>query len=164
LFGEQAAIQRCQWHKRENVLSYLSKRHQAIWTRKIEAAYRHRVYADAKRALRRLVRELALVNESAARSLEEGLEETLTLHRLGLFPELRVSFRTTNLIDSVMPQREDKTAKVDQWRTSDQKLRWCGAALLAVEKRFRRVKGYKHQPLLVNALKAKMNATTEAGA
>jgi len=105
-FGEQVAIQRCQWHKRENVLSYLSKRDQLIWKPKLEAACRHPAYTDAKRALLRLVQELALVNESAARSLEEGLEETLTLHRLGLFPELGVSFRTTNLSESLMARLE----------------------------------------------------------
>jgi len=164
VFGENVVIQRCQWHKRENVLSYLSKSDQPIWKRKIEAAYRHPTYADAKRALVRLVKELSLVNESAARSLEEGLEETLTLHRLGIFPELGVSFRTTNLIESVMARLEEKTQRVDHWSTSDQKLRWCGAALLAVEKNFRRVKGYKQLHLLVKALGAKMKTTTEAAA
>jgi len=164
VFGENVVIQRCQWHKRENVLSYLSKSDQPIWKRKIEAAYRHPTYADAKRALVRLVKELSLVNESAARSLEEGLEETLTLHSLGIFPELGVSFRTTNLIESVMARLEEKTQRVDHWSTSDQKLRWCGAALLAVEKNFRRVKGYKQLHLLVKALGAKMKTTTEAAA
>ena len=164
VFGDRVAIQRCQWHKRENVLSYLSKSDQAVWQRKIEAAYCHPTYADAKRSLLRLVKELAMVNESAARSLEEGLEETLPLHRLGIVPELGVSFRTTNLIESVMARLEEKTQRVDHWRTSDQKLRWCGAALMAVEKNFRRVKGYKQLHLLASALKAKMNATTEAAA
>lgn len=164
VFGEKVTIQRCQWHKRENVLSYLSKSDQPTWKRKIEAAYRHPMYADAKRALLRLVKELSLVNESAARSLEEGMEETLTLHRLGIFPELGVSLRTTNLIESVMARLEEKTQRVDNWKTSDQKLRWCGSALLAVEKNFRRVKGYKQLHLLVNALKAKMKTTTEAAA
>lgn len=164
VFGEQVEIQRCQWHKRENVLSYLSKSDQAVWKRKIEAAYRHPMFADAKRALVRLVKELALVNESAARSLEEGMEETLTLHRLGIFPELGVSFRTTNLIESVMARLEEKTQRVDNWKTSEQKLRWCGAALMAVEKNFRRVKGYKQLHLLVKALGAKMKTTTEAAA
>lgn len=164
VFGERAEVQRCQWHKRENVLSYLSKSEQPVWRRKLEAAYAHPTYADAKRALLRLVRELSLLNESAARSLEEGLEETLTLHRLGIFLELGVSFRTTNLIESVMARLEQKTERVDRWRTSDQKLRWCGAALLAVEKQFRRVKGYQHLPLLVKVLRAKMSNVTEAAA
>ena len=80
------------------------------------------------------------MNESA-RSLEEALGEALTLHRLGVFPELGTSFKTTNLIESVMARVEDKTCSVDHWRTSDQKLRWCAGALVAVEKQFRRVKG-----------------------
>lgn len=164
VFGERAEVQRCQWHKRENVLSYLPKSEQTTWRRKLEAAYAHPVYADAKRALLRLVRELSVLNESAARSLEEGLEETLTLHRLGIFPELGVSFRTTNLIESVMARLEQKIERVDHWRTSDQKLRWCGAALLTVEKQFRRVKGCQHLPLLVNVLRAKMSNVTEAAA
>ena len=70
---------------------------------------------------------------SAARSLEEGLEETLTLHRLNVFPELGVSFKTTNLIESVMARVEARTRRVDRWRTSDQKLRWCASALWAME-------------------------------
>jgi len=96
---------------------------------------------------------------SAAASLLKGLEETLTLHRLGLFPQLGISLKTTNLLESVMARVEARTAKVDRWRTSDQKLRWCAAALLAVEKQFRRVKGYTHLPLLERALAAKMQTT-----
>jgi putative transposase len=164
VFGDTVEVQRCQWHKRENVVSYLARSEQTTWRRKLEAAYAHPLYADARRALLRLVRELAVLNESAARSLEEGLEETLTLHRLGIFPELGVSFRTTNLIESVMARLEEKTARVDRWRTSDQKRRWCGAALLAVEQQFRRVKGYQHLPLLVKVLRAKMSSVTEAAA
>jgi len=159
VFGDEVPVQRCQWHKRQNVLSYLSKADQAVWQRKLQAAYAQVSYADARRALHRLIKELRVVNESAARSLEEGLEETLTLHRLGVFPELGTSFKTTNLIESVMARVEDKTGRVDRWRTSDQKLRWCAAALLAVEKQFRRVKGYTHLPLLERALAAKMQTT-----
>ena len=140
VYGETVAVQRCQWHKRENVVSYLPKSVQPTWRRKLQAAYAHPAYADAKRALLRLVRELQPENESAARSLEEGLEETLTLHQLGVFPELGISFKTTNLIESVMARVEDRTAKVDRWRTSDQKLRWCAAALGVLERQFRRVK------------------------
>ena len=157
-----AAVQRCQWHKRENVLSYLPKAEQALWRRKLQAAYAHPSFADAKRALQRLVRELAARNASAARSLEEGLEETLTLHRLNVFPELGVSFKTTNLIESVMARVEAKTARVDHWRTSDQKLRWCAAALLAAEAQFRRIKGHKHLPLLERALTTKIPTTAAA--
>ncbi|MEO6877594.1 MAG: transposase [Gemmatimonadaceae bacterium] len=160
--GRGVCVQRCQWHKRENVVSYLPKAEQPLWRRKLQAAYAHPTYADAKRALHRLVSELRLRNESAAASLEEGLEETLTLHRLGVFPELGTSFKTTNLIESVMARLEAKTERVDRWRTSDQKLRWCGAALWTVEKQFRRVKCYKQLPLLKKALVAKLSSTRVA--
>ena len=90
------------------------------------------------------------------RALEEGLAETLTLHRLGVFSELGTSFKTTNLLEHVMAQLERKTQQVDRWRTSDQKFRWCAAALLAVEPHFRRVKGFAHLPLLECALAPKI--------
>lgn len=164
VYGEGVAVQRCQWHKRENVVSYLAKNEQPTWRRKLQAAYAHPAYADARRALLRLVTELRVMNESAARSLEEGLDETLTLHRLGVFPELSVSFKTTNLIESVMARVEDRTAKVDRWRTSDQKLRWCASALGVMERQFRRVKGYVHLPLLRQALASKMKLPRDAAA
>jgi transposase-like protein len=164
VYGETVQVQRCQWHKRENVVSYLPKAEQPTWRRKLQAAYAHPAYADAKRALQRLSRELAPINESAARSLEEGLDETLTLHRLGVFPELGISFKTTNLIESVMARVEERTAKVDRWRTSDQKLRWCAAALGVMERQFRRVKGYTQLPLLQRALAAKISTPRDAAA
>ena len=164
VFGEAVSVQRCQWHKRENVVSYLPKRDQTAWRRKLQAAYAHASYADAMRALQRLVKDLRVVNESAARSLEEGLEETLTLHRLGVFPELGTSFKTTNLIESVMARVEARTRRVNRWKTSDQKLRWCASALLALENQFRRVKGYVHLPLLERALEAKITPSASAAA
>ena len=162
VFGEQVAVQRCQWHKRENVLSYLPKARHAEWRRKLQAASAHGGAADAKRALLRLVDELRVLNESAARSLEDGLDETLTLHRLGLHADLRQSLNTTNLIESVMAQIERKTQRVDQWRSSDQKQRWCAATLLQIEQNFRRVRGFKHLPLLLAALTDKLPAPAAA--
>jgi transposase-like protein len=163
VFGE-VPVQRCQWHKRENVVSYLAKHDQPAWRRKLQAAYAHPTYADAKRALERLHRELRLVNESAAASLAEGLEETLTLHRLNVFPELGVSFKTTNLIESVMARLEAKTRRVTRWRTSDQKLRWCASALWAMERQFRRVKNHRHLRLLKQALQSRLTSSTSAAA
>lgn len=164
IFGDGVPVQRCQWHKRENVVSYLAKQDQPTWRRKLQAAWAHPAYADAKRALDRLHRELRLLNESAAASLAEGLEETLTLHRLGVFPELGVSFKTTNLIESVMARLEAKTQRVTRWRTSDQKLRWCASALWAAERQFRRVKNYRHLPLLKHALQNRLSLTHSAAA
>jgi len=149
--GDDTPVRHCQWHKRENVVSYLAKEEQPKWRRKLQAADAHPAYTDAKRALERLVRELALVNESAARTLEEGLEETLTLHNLGVFPEMGTGFKTTNLIESVMARVEAKTQRVDRWKTSDRKLRWCATTLLIVENHFRRVRGCDKLHLLQQA-------------
>jgi transposase-like protein len=157
-------VQRCQWHKRENVVSYLAKQDQPAWRRKLQAAYAQPTYADAKRALERVYRELRVVNESAAASLAEGLEETLTLHRLGVFPALGVSFKTTNLIESVMSRVEARTRRVTRWRTSDQRLRWCASALWAMERQFRRVKHYRQLPLLKQAVQRTLSPTTTAAA
>jgi len=156
VFGENVPVQRCPWHERENVVSYLTKPMQVLWRRKLQAAYAHPCYADAKRALLKLVTELATLNASAARSREAGLEETLTLHRLAVFVELGTSVKTTNLIESVMARVEPKTQRVGRWRTSDQKQRWCAATLLHIEKNFRRVKGGKHLALLQRALTDKL--------
>ena len=152
VLGAQAPVQRCQWHKRENVLEYLPKSQRLPWRQKLQAAYQKPTYAEAKAALLRLRQELRLVNESAVRSLDEGLEETLTLHRLGVFPQLGISLKTTNCLESLNALVEQRTAKVDHWRTSDQKQRWLAAALLDIEPRLRRIKGFRALPLLRQAL------------
>ena len=163
VFGD-IPVQRCQWHKRENVVSYLAKQDQPKWRRKLQAAYEHATHGDAQRALERVYQELRVVNESAAASLAEGLDETLTLHRLKVFNTLGVSFKTTNLIESVMARLEAKTRRVTRWRTSDQKLRWCAAALWATERQFRRIKNHRYLPLLKQALHRTLPSATSAAA
>ena len=152
VFGTQALVQRCQWHKRENVVGYLPKTQQAAWRHKLQAAYGQPSYAEARAALLRVRQELRLVNESAVKSLDEGFEETLTLHRLGLVAVLGRSLTTTNCLESIMAQLGQRTDKVDRWRSSDQKQRWVATALLDLEPRLRRIKGYRHLPLLRAAL------------
>ena len=150
-------VQRCQWHKRENVLEYLPKSQRPVWRRKLQAAYQKPSYPEAKAALLRVRSELRLVNESAVKSLDEGLEETLTLHRLGVFPELGISLKTTNCLESLNALVGQRTARVDRWRTSDQKQRWLAAALLDIEPRLRRIKGFRSLPLLRSALQAEVH-------
>jgi putative transposase len=152
VFGNKVLIQRCQWHKRENVVSYLPKSMQASMRRKLQEAYQESTYERAKEKLSKIRKELQLLNQSAVSSLDEGLEETLTLHRLGLFRELGISFKTTNCIESLMALVGQRMDKVDYWRNSDQKQRWLGAALLDIEPRLRKVKGYRHLPRLRVAL------------
>ena len=163
VFGD-IPVQRCQWHKRENVVRYLAKQDQRQWRRKIEGAYAHPTYGDAKRALDRLCQALRVLNESAAASLAEGLEETLTLLRLRVFVELGVSFRTTNRIESVMAPLEAKTQRVTRWKTSDQQLRWCASARWATERQFRRVKNHRQLRLLKQARQGNVERTNTAAA
>ena len=162
VFRDKAFIQRCQWHKRENVVSYLPKGMQQIWRRKLQKAYEKPTYEEAKAELKRLHNELMLINRSAAASVEEGLEETLTLHRLGLFTQLGISLKTTNCIESVMSRVEAYTGKVDYWRNSSQKHRWVATALLEVETRLRKIKGYRWLPLLRAAMKQRLDHIREA--
>jgi len=152
VFGAAAVLQRCQWHKRENVLGYLPERHRATFRRKLQAAYEQPTYDLAKRALARVRSELVLLNASAAASLDEGLEDTLTLHRLGVVRELGASLKTTNVLESIHARVESRVAKVDHWRSSDQKQRWLATALLDLEPRLKRIKGYRSLPLLRQAL------------
>ncbi len=156
-FGTSALVQRCQWHKRENVVRHLPKGEQATWRRRLQRAYQRPTYAEAKAALMRLQMELEDRNQSAARSLAEGLEETLTLHRLGVFAILGVSFKTTNCLESINALVEERCAKVDRWTNSHQRQRWLATALLDIEPRLRRVKGYRHLPKLREALQRDLN-------
>jgi len=156
VFGAQALVQRCQWHTRENVVRYLPKAQQAAWRRRLQQAYERPTYAEARAALGRLRQELRGLNVSAVASLDEGLEETLTLHSLGLFPILGVSLKTTHCLESLNAQLGQFTDKVDHWRTSDQKQPWVASALLLIEPRLRRIKGYRHLPQLRAALQAKI--------
>ncbi len=151
-----ACVQRCQYHKRQNVVSYLPKSEQAGLRRKLEAAYGHSTYEEAQAALEALKPGLQLMNQSALRSLEEGQQETLTLHRLGLMPMLKASFRTTNCIENVNSLLEQLTHNVRRWTNSSQRHRWVATALLDIEPRLRRVNGYHHLPMLRQALQAEL--------
>lgn len=158
-FGGHALVQRCQWHKRENVVSYLGKEQQATVRRRLQQAYNRPSYQEAKAALLRLRKEVALQNESAVGSLDEGFEETLTLHHLGLFRELGISLKTTNSIESLHSLFAARTDKVDYWKNSNQRQRWVATAVLDIEPGLRKIRGYRFLPALRNALQAALNLT-----
>lgn len=145
-------IHRCQIHKRRNVVEHLPKTYQAGVERQLKAAYAMSSYKDAKAGLNRVVDYLERLNPSAARSLEEGLEETLTLHRLGVADALRVSLRSTNIIESSLSRVEDISGRVKRWRGGDHLQRWTGKALLVAEKKWRKVKGWQSMPALMDSL------------
>jgi transposase-like protein len=155
VMGELARIQRCRQHKCENVKKYLPKEYHAEYQRKIKAAYAMNRYGDARNALANVIRELGCLNTSAAESLEEGFEETLTLHRLEIPPCLRTSFATTNLIESPFSHVRTVMRNVKRWRKgTTQTERWTATALLEAEKRFRKVRGHKSMSVLIGALEA----------
>lgn len=153
VMGKKAVIQRCQWHKRENVMSYLDKKQQKHFRKKLQSAYEQPTYDKAKKRLMGIKRELQLINQSAVASLEEGLEETLTLHKLGLFEKLGESFKTTNCIENVNRQLGAHTDRVDRWQNSDQRQRWVATAMLLIEPRLRSVKGHKFMGELRSSMK-----------
>jgi putative transposase len=150
--GEAAFIQRCQVHKKRNVVDHLPEEHKADVRRKLQNAYAMVDYADAKRALERLHHELMHLNPSAARSLEEGLEETLTVHKLRVPDQLRRTLSCTNVIESAFSIVETVCRNVKRWREGDHIERWVGSGLLVAEQQFRKIIGYRQIPLLLSAM------------
>jgi putative transposase len=150
--GEAAPIQRCQVHKRRNVLDHLSDEDKPLVTQKLNALYAMEDYSAAKTALDGLHRELMHLNPSAARSLGEGLDETLTVVKLHVPEQLRKSLASTNLIESAFSIVETVCRNVKRWHGGDQRERWVGSGLLMAEKQFRRVRGYKQIPMLLRVL------------
>jgi transposase-like protein len=143
VFGEGGEVQRCQLHKRRNVVEHLPKSCQRDYDRQMRNAYAMTGYAEAKAALEKLLRQLQHINPSAARSLEEGLEETLTVHRLGVGWLLRRTLASTNAIESGLSIVERMTRNVKRWRGGDQPLRWMATGVCEAERRFRKPKGYR---------------------
>jgi transposase-like protein len=162
--GAAAFIQRCQVHKKRNVVDHLPDEHKADVKKKLQNAYSMKEYSDAKRALERLHRELMDLNPSAARSLEEGLEETLTVHKLRVPDQLRRTLCCTNVIESAFSIVETVCRNVKRWRDGDHIERWVGSGLLVAEQQFRKVIGYRHIPLLLSSLNAVSKKPVAKGA
>jgi transposase-like protein len=152
--GEAAFLQRCQIHKKRNVVDHLPDEHKADVRRKMQNAYAMAEYADAKRALEQLHRELMDLNPSAARSLEEGMEETLTVHKLRVPDQLRRTLCCTNVIESAFSIVETVCRNVKRWRDGDHIERWVGSGLLVAERQFRKVIGHRQIPLLLSSMAA----------
>src|ERR1700676_1874224 len=141
-----APIQRCQVHKRRNVLDHLTDEQKPFVAKKLNAAYALEDYAAAKHALNTLHRELMDLNPSAARSQGEGLEETLTVHRLHVPPQLRKTLASTNVIESAFSIVERVCANVKRWHAGDQRERWVGSGLLVAESNFVEFKDTNRSP------------------
>ena len=155
VFGDRAFIQRCQEHKKRNVANHLPESMRPGVRRAMNQAYECRDAKRAKRQLEALAARLESEHPGAAASLREGLDETLTVIELNLPERLQLSLRTTNPIDNLIGSVRKVSRRVKRWRGGRMMLRWCGAAVLDAEQRFRRIRGYREMPKLIAALRAR---------
>ncbi len=151
-FGERALVQRCQQHKRRNVLSHLPKRLHPSVSKSILDAYRSQSKATAKKRLLQLASQLDDEYPDAVASLKEGLDETLTLKDLGLPPNLERTLSSTNPIENLNTAIRRITRRVKRWRGGKMVKRWVAAALFEAQRGFRRLRGYKGMSILLHAL------------
>lgn len=168
LFGDLALVQRCRLHKERNVIGYLPDHLHTEVRRRLRKAWGR---TDPDQALRELQAIAAWLegrgHPSAAGSLREGMEETLTITRLGVPSKLQVSLFSTNIVESAISVGRTVMGNVKRWRPRSKTRmieRWCAAGLLVAERQFRRVKGHREIPFLVAALKAHAEKVSEAGA
>lgn len=153
VFGDLVPIQRCIRHKERNVLSYLPQAHHAELRRRWKMIHGLTTHADAQKEMERLVRWLAPISQAAVSSLEEAEGETLTVLRFGIPEKLRKTLLSTNPIESAFDGVRSASRRVKNWRKGvDQIVRWAAATLNDVERRFRRVKGFRELPLLAAEL------------
>ena len=152
MWGKFAVIQRCQVHKRRNVEAHLPDQHHEELRQRLNAAYHETNATQARTLLVATVKWLRKISPAAAASLEEGLDETLTVVRLSVPELLRQTLSTTNPIESAFSVAESVTRRVKRWRDGDMRERWCAAGLFDAERRFNRIKGYKYLPQLLAAL------------
>ena len=161
VFASKVVIQRCQWHKRENVVSYLSESLQEQYRSRLQQAYQETDYKKARQQLEQIAEDLKQHNLHASRSVQEGLEQTLTMQRLGLMKEVGRSFCTTNCIENLNSQIEKYVRKVKRWMNSDQRYRWVIMAITEAEKNMRKVVSFKKIYLLKEALKKEIKERSQ---
>ncbi len=159
---DSPVIGRCQLHKIRNVRDKLPERLRATVESRLRAAYHADSALEAEAALTALAAELDKTHPGAAASLREGMEETLTVLRLGLPPALARTFRSTNAIESMISICPDHARNVKRWRDGQMPLRWCAAGMIEAGKQFRRVNGHLHLPALREALNRHVGVDTVA--
>ena len=164
VFGPLAAIQRCQLHKRRNILGHLPEHLHANVTAVLRDAWAAGAAAQAHRQLERLAASLETDHPGAAASVREGLDDTLTLQRFGMAGTVYTKLRTTNAIENLNGGITTYSRHVKRWRSGTMVVRWVSAAIVDAEKKFRRVHGWREITTLVSALgdlEAKEEASTE---
>ena len=161
-FGRDAAIQRCQIHKARNIMDRLPKSMHASVRRVLRQAWEMDDAEKAEKLIRNLARRLERDWSGVSASILEGIDEMLTVTRLGLPHELRRSLACTNIIENVMGAVRRVCRNVKYWRSSSMAMRWAAAAMQEATKGFRRLKAYKHLPALRAALRKPTEKRTSA--
>src|SRR5450755_2912477 len=159
-FGRDAAIQRCQIHKARNILERLPKSMHASVRSVLRQAWEMDDATKAEKLLRNLARRLEADWKGVSASILEGLDEMLTVTRLGLPRELRRSLACTNIIENVMGTVRRVCRNVKRWRSASMAMRWTAAAMQEAAKGFRRLKAHKQLPALRAALEAHQNTNS----
>ena len=154
VFGKRALVQRCQIHKMRNVLGHLPKDMHRSTRQAMREAYASASFKTAKRRLKQLAASLADDHPGAEASLLEGLEETLTLKNFGLSKSLERSLASTNIIENLNGSVRRVTRRVKNWKSGVMALRWVASSVIDAEKKFRRLRGHKGMPKLVEYLRA----------
>jgi len=156
VLGDLAVIQRCQLHKRRNLESHLPQSRRSYVVTTMIQAYQSKSAELARKRLRALASWLERAGyEQAAGSLREGMEETLTVLKLGLPSSLQKSLATTNAIENLMGSIRRVSRNVKRWRSGDMTTRWTALGIVTAEKKFRRIKGYRNMDTLLHVLRSK---------
>ena len=160
VFGEQAPIQRCVRHKERNVLEHLPERDRPQVKHRLRRAWAETDHGRALEQLRRLAIELERSHPGAASSLREGMEETLTLTRLGISGSLKRTLESTNPCESMIECVRRSARNVKRWQSGEMALRWTAAGMLEAEQQFRRIIGYRDLATLIVAIERELAHTT----
>jgi putative transposase len=152
VWGRYAVFGRCQEHKRRNIRTYLPSQYWGELDRRLNEAWYGNDYKTVLEQLEQTARWLEGINPDAARSLREGMEETLTVVRLGIPDLLRQTLSTTNVIESALSVAATASDRVKCWKRGEMRWRWCAAGMMLAEEKFHRVKGYAQIPKLTAAL------------
>jgi putative transposase len=162
VLGVHTPVQRCVRHKECNVLDHLPERDRPGVKQRLRSAWRLDDHAVALERLRALAGELERAHPGAAASLREGLEETLTLQRLGIRGSLKTTLASTNPCESMIECVRRTSRNVKRWQSGQMALRWTAAGMLEAERQFRRIIGYRDLAKLAVAIEHDLNQQSEA--
>ena len=160
VFGQRAPVQRCVRHKERNVLDHLPERDRPVVKRRLRHAWADTDHGRALEKLRLLAAELERSHPGAAASLREGMQETLTLTRLGIRGNLKKTLESTNPCESMIECVRRTSRNVKHWQNGDMCLRWTAVGMLEAERQFRRIIGYADLAKLVTAIERDLDQTT----